>query len=64
MLEVRWREHLGISCFTGEPVKWIKNGGQGSLKNRQRKSNFTDFEVICCESNHALRELKESLFIK
>ena len=62
--KVRWAEHLSTSCFTDKPVKGIKTAVSDHLKTNKCKSDFGDFEVIGCESNQFLRELKESLFIK
>ena len=56
--KVRWGEHLGISCFTGQSVKGLSTAIKDHLKLNKCKS---DFSVIGCESNRSLRELKESL---
>ena len=61
--KVRWGEHLGISCFTNEPVKGISTAIKDHLKENKCKSGFNNFSIIGCESNRLLRELKESLFI-
>ena len=61
--KVRWGEHLGISCFTGQSVSGLNTAIKAHLKLNKCKSDFTNFAVIGCESNQLLRELKESLFI-
>ena len=61
--KVRWGEHLGISCFTGQSVKGLSTAIKDHLKLNKCESDFKDFSVIGCESNRSLRELKESLFI-
>ena len=60
---VRWGEHLGISCFTGQPVKGINTAIRDHLLISKCNSNFKDFNIIGFESIKLLRELKESLFI-
>ena len=66
--KVRWGEHLSISCFTNEPVLGISTAVKDHLKENKNKgkckSDFSDFEIIGCDSNRLLRQLKESLFIK
>ena len=62
--KIRFGEHLGISCFTGKPVQGIATAVNDHLKKSKCTSSFNDFEVIGSENNRALRELKESLFIK
>ena len=52
---VRWDEHLGISCFTGQSVKDLSTIIKVHLKIKQCESDFT---VIGCESNRLLSELK------
>ena len=61
--KVRWGEHLGISCFTGQSVSGLNTAIKDQLKLNKCKSDFTNFAGIGCESNQLLRELKESLFI-
>ena len=57
-------EHLGISCFTNQPVKGINTAIKEHINICKCKSNFNDFEIIGSETNKLLREIKESLFIK
>ena len=61
--KVRWGEHLGISCFTGQSVKGLSTAIKDHLKLNKCESDVKDVSVIGCESNRSLRELKESLFI-
>ena len=61
--KVRWGEHLGISCFTGQSVKGLSTAIKDHFKTNKCESDFNNFTVIGCESNRLLRELKESLFI-
>ena len=61
--KVRWGEHLGISCFTGQPIKCLKTAIKDHTEILKCKPSFNNFKIIGCESNRLLRELKESLFI-
>ena len=48
--KVMWGEHLGISCFTNEPVKGISTAIKDHLKEKKCKSGFNNFNIIGCES--------------
>ena len=61
---VRFGEHLGISCFTGQPVKGLNTAIKEHINVAKCKPDFNNFSVIGCESVRFLRQLKESLFIK
>ena len=54
---------MEVVGWWGEMGKYLKTAVGDNLKNSKCKSNFTDFEVIVCEGNRALWELKECLFI-
>ena len=56
-------EHLGISCFTGLPVKGLSTAIKDHVNISKCKPDFNNFKVVGCDSNRLLRELKESLFI-
>ena len=63
--KVRSSQHLGISEWTGIPVK----GGVPTAVTKHIVENnctcsLNDFKIICRETDYHLRLIKESLFIK
>ena len=61
--KIRWGEHLGLSCFTNQPVKGINTAIKEHIGFCKCNSGFNNFSIIGSESNKQLREIKESLFI-
>ena len=62
--KIRQCQHLGISAFTGNPVR----GGVPTAVNKHMSKNkcvcsLSDFEIIGREDDYHRRLIKESLFI-
>ena len=62
--KVRWCEHLGISCFTENPVVGIITPVKDHIKEKKCKATLDNFKIIGREENYGLLLIKESLFIK
>ena len=62
--KVRWSEHLGISCFTGQPIVGIPTAIREHLLRQKCESDLTNFKIVSTEVNEFRRLIKESLLIK
>jgi len=63
--KVRCSQHLGISEFTGKPIKsGVPTSVTKHIKDKKCKCTLNDIKVIGHEEDYHKRLIKESLFIK
>ena len=62
--KVRWSEHLGISCYTGQPIVGIPTAIMDHIKRHNCQSDLSNFKVVTNESHGFRRLIKEAILIK
>ena len=62
--KVRWCEHLGLSCFTDNPIVGIQTAIRDHIITKKCHASIKDFKIIGKDDMHDSLIVKESLFIK